>query len=77
MLARVDVPAHLGFSWNAFWALCTERHPAFAGVGRIPFSAIAAYADRYGVRGLDALERFRHLIMAMDRAYAEWVAARV
>lgn len=73
---RVDVPDHLGFTWEAFWVLCTERPISFGGVGRIPFRAILEYACAYGVRGVDALERFRLLVMAMDRAFIEEVARK-
>lgn len=69
MQARVDPAPHLSFTWDAFFVLGSDRPIGFAGPGRIPFTAICAYADRYGIRDVDAFERFRHLVMAMDRTY--------
>lgn len=71
MQNRVDPAPHLSFTWHAYWTLGSERPLGFSGFGRIPFRAIADYADRYGVVGIDAFDRFRHLIMAMDRAFLE------
>lgn len=76
MRNKVDVPDHLGFTWEAFWVLCTERPIGFGGVGRIPFRAILEYARVYGLRSVDAFDRFRHLVMAMDRAFVEDVSKK-
>ena len=67
-LAVVAVPEHLAFAWRAFWELSSDRSVGF-GVGPIPFTAIARYADRYGVGERDAFERFLELIRGMDAAY--------
>jgi hypothetical protein len=37
----------------------------------IPFSAIDAYAKRYGVQGC-AFDTLLQLVTALDRAYREW-----
>lgn len=70
LAARPDIPADLEFVWDAFWRLSTDRPVGFS-VGRIPFSAITAYADRYGIAGIDAFDRFEQLIRAMDRAFVQ------
>jgi len=44
--------------------------------GPIPFSAIDRYAGRYGIDGIDAFERFRELIRAMDDEYYRWEKKR-
>lgn len=44
---------------------------AAGGAGPIPFTAIDAYARRYGIGegDIDEFDRFRSLIKAMDSAY--------
>ncbi len=66
--ARPQLASHLGFIWEAFWSLSTDRPTGFS-VGRIPFRSIDAYAARYRVDDLDSFDRLRHLVMAMDRAF--------
>lgn len=63
------VPGHLVFYWDAFWELSADRPLGFSGVGRIPFTALDAYATRYGLTGPDAFDRFRQIIRAMDAAF--------
>lgn len=48
--------------------LSADRSIGFA-MGPIPFTAIDCYAERYGIEGIDAFERFHALIRAMDTAY--------
>lgn len=73
MAARPVLPPCLDFEWKSFWRLSTDRPSGF-GVGRIPFGAIAAYGERFGIVGVDAMDRFADLIMAMDRAFVGRVA---
>ncbi|MBN8958584.1 MAG: hypothetical protein J0H17_18765 [Rhizobiales bacterium] len=42
------------------------------GLGAIWWSSIAAYADRIGIVGIDALERFVAIIKAMDGEYRDF-----
>lgn len=69
---RPEVFEHLSFVWSAWWELHTDR-PMGMSVGPIPFTAISAFADRYGVAELDAFDTFRELIRAMDGEYLKWV----
>lgn len=39
------------------------------GLGAIPFTAINAYAERYGIDGVDDFERFCELIRRMDMEF--------
>jgi len=73
--ARPEVADHLVFVWQAFWELNSDRAIGFAA-GRIPFSAIDSYASRYGIHDIDAFDRFRTLIRAMEGARAEHQEAR-
>lgn len=66
---------HLDFVWSAWWELHTDR-PIGMAVGPIPFTAIDAYAGRYGIGALDAFEAFAGLIRAMDAVYLDWAAKR-
>lgn len=61
------------WAWRAWHALTDDRQWRSGGMGpaipcNIPWSAVAAYADRHGH---DADVLFR-LIRAMDGVFAEW-----
>jgi len=47
-----------------------------AGIGRIPFTSLDRFAQRYGVESLDAFDRFRTIIRLMDEAYRETAAVK-
>ncbi len=57
---------------DAFVELQNDRPLGVAGLGAIPFTAIDAWARRYGVRDFEA---FRLGIRAMEAAQAKWEAA--
>jgi hypothetical protein len=62
-----SVHRHLIFYSDAFWRLHHDR-PVTMAVGRIPWVAMKAYADQYGVTG-DHFDRFVTLIVAQDTEY--------
>jgi hypothetical protein len=43
--------------------------------GRIPWTAVDAYARTYGFRG-DAYDDLVDIVMEVDTAYVEWLAAQ-
>ncbi|MFC5421949.1 hypothetical protein ACFPOB_20515 [Bosea eneae] len=60
---------------DAFWALTGDRQlGALGGAGRIPFSAIDRWADRYGISDLDAFERLKTLIDVLDAEFLKLAA---
>lgn len=61
--------------WHAFAVLSTDR-PSGWSLGPIPWSAIDRYARRHGIDGPDHFAWFETLIMAMDREFMAWHAAR-
>lgn len=65
---RPEIPASLTFVWQAFQDLTTDRQIGM-GIGPIPFSSTLRYARLYGIESIDAFERFRALICAMDDEY--------
>ena len=77
------------FAWEAFWRLNGDRPYSVSGYsipmggvilpprpGRIPFTSVNAYADRYEIEG-QAFDTFVILIEAMDREYVAWEIQRV
>lgn len=62
-----DLPEHLEWVYEAFWALSSSRQIGM-GIGPIPFEPIDRYADRYHI---EDFEEFHHLIRAMDAAFLE------
>lgn len=68
MPPKPDLPAALLWYWEAFREVSADR-PVGMSAGRIPFSSIDRYADRYGIAGLDDFERLRAILRAMDSEY--------
>lgn len=62
----------LGFYYVAFEDLQSCRSSAF-GVGYIPWTAMRAYCDEYGVEGEDR-EDFYHMVRALDAAYVKFMS---
>jgi hypothetical protein len=58
LLEKPEIPLHLGFVWRAFWDLNGDRAVGLGGAGPIPFTAIDRYAERFGIVGAEAFERF-------------------
>lgn len=78
LLKQPEILPHLLFAWRAFSALSSDRPlGALGGCGPIPWSCIERYADRHGIVGSDALDRFEALIRAQDRVYLDDAAARM
>jgi hypothetical protein len=69
---RPALADHLELEWKAFWTLLSDRTPG--PHGGIPFTAIDRYAERLGITGPDAFERFHTLISKMSAALTEAVA---
>lgn len=65
---RPELPEEFVFYWQAFWDLGTDR-PTGMAEGRIPFSAIDRFADRYGIVDLDEFEHFKAIISEIDGEY--------
>jgi hypothetical protein len=65
---RPELPAALLWYWEAFREVGADRSVGM-GTGRIPFISIDRYADRYGIADIDAFERFRAIIRAMDTEF--------
>jgi hypothetical protein len=59
-----EIPDEARFAYFAFNEFATDRQVGM-GVGPIPFTAIDAYAHRYGIAG-DEFERFRLLIRTIE-----------
>ncbi|MDP4024462.1 hypothetical protein Q8W71_17695 [Methylobacterium sp. NEAU 140] len=75
---RPELWPHLAFVSAAFSELSTDRPiGAMGGCGPIPWTAIAGYAERYGLDDLDEFERFGRLIRAQDRIYLADVAKKL
>lgn len=71
-----ELPDHLTFAWEAFWALHSDRPAVMGGALPIPFSSLDRYARRYGIAGVDAFDRFSRLVQHMDGAYLKWSAEK-
>ncbi|WP_425374938.1 phage tail assembly chaperone [Methylobacterium segetis] len=71
LLARPDLPEHLSFAWDAFWALSTDRALGFGVVGPIPWSSLDRYAARTGITDPEEFERLARLVGAMDAVWRE------
>ncbi len=63
------LPSNLNFVWTAYQRLSTDRDSM--GSGAIRFSAIDAYAKRYGLDDVDTFERFISLVTIIDRIFFE------
>lgn len=50
-------------TYRAFWDLNSCRPVTMGGFGRIPWTAVADYAERVGIQDLD---EFYYLVQAMD-----------
>ena len=55
--------------------LNTDRTQSMSAVGNIPWTAINAYASRYGIEGED-FDRFEYLLSRMDTAYLKLMKRR-
>ncbi|WP_157091541.1 phage tail assembly chaperone [Methylobacterium nodulans] len=77
LLARPELPELAQVAWDAFWDLTAERPLGFGAVGAIPWSTIAAWADRHGIRCGDQFARLKRLVMALDRRWLEHLRASV
>lgn len=65
-----SVEPHLVWYVEAFRSLANSR-PVGMGLGPIPLSEIEAYVRLFGLVD-DDLERFVHLIHALDAVYLKW-----
>ena len=74
LIAQPDIPEHLSFFWDAFWALNGDRPLGFSLPGPIPWTAIDRFAERSEVTDRDQFGRLVRLIRAMD---GEWRAYMV
>jgi hypothetical protein len=70
LVNKPELAEHLEFEWRAFLDLRRDRSNGFE-LGRIPWSSIDRYAQRYRIDDLDEFERFARLISAMDDADRE------
>lgn len=65
-LTPPEIPEEARFAYSAFNELASDRAVGM-GIGPIPFTAIDAYAWRYGIVDTDEFEWFRILIRAIER----------
>jgi hypothetical protein len=73
LLSRPEIPDHLAWVYDAFRAMWGDRHPIpYFGFGKIPFTAMDAYARRKRIESSDQFERFEALISRLDDFYMEW-----
>lgn len=49
--------------------LRSDRQMGFGEAGRIMFTSIHEYAERYGIECLDEFDTFASLVRALDTAY--------
>jgi hypothetical protein len=61
-----------GFTYNAFCELNSDRESGF-GIGPIRFTAIDAYARRYGIVGIDEFEQFTADVRLIDRMFLDLI----
>lgn len=66
-----DLAEECVFAYVAFRELVTDRPVGF-GIGSIPWTAIDAYARRYGVLDIDEFEQLVVLIRAAEIADAKY-----
>ena len=67
--SRPEIPEHLKFVWDSFWALAGDRQFHMGGAGPIPFIAIDRYAARFGIDDVDEFSDFFDTIRVLDAAY--------
>jgi hypothetical protein len=67
-LRRPRLHPQYQFYWDAFWELSSDRQVGMA-VGRIPFSAIDRYAERYGLAEVDEFDTFREIMRSLDAEF--------
>lgn len=78
---RPALPARLAYVWEAFWRLNRDR-PTYIGMGAavegpIPWTAIDAYAARFGhAADPDEYRDFLFLIEGLDAAYVAHAASK-
>lgn len=72
-LAAPELPDHLQWVLDAFWDLSRDRPLGFGGVGSIPFTAVDAWARRYGIRSSDQFDRLLFLLRSLDDEYLKIV----
>lgn len=72
---RPPFPEDLLFYWQAWRELSTDRAMGMAP-GPIPFTAIDAYATRYGIEDIDFFERFRRMLRELEEEYFEYDAKK-
>lgn len=63
------------FYWSIYQDIGSDRPPAMQGMSRIPFTALRAYADEYGIHG-KMREALFHVIRNVDVAHCAMIAER-
>jgi hypothetical protein len=69
-----EVPEEARFAYTAYHRLATDRDSM--GSRRIRYSAIDAYASRYGVKDIDEFDVFLSLITSLDQDYLELLSEK-
>jgi hypothetical protein len=67
-LKRPRLHPQFQFYWDAFWELSSDRQVGMA-IGRIPFSSIDRYAQRYDLDQVDEFDLFREVMRSMDAEF--------
>jgi len=61
---------YLLFYWDAFSDLCSCRALGMA-LGRIPWTAVKAYGETYGIDDPDELAAFAEIVARMDQTFLD------
>lgn len=75
--AQPDIPEHLSFFWDAFWALNGDRPLGFGLPGPILWASIDRFADRAGVLDGDQFGRLVRFIRVMDGEWRTYMAEQM
>jgi hypothetical protein len=66
------MPQELAPYWTAFAMLSRDRPASgLEGPAAIPWTAMDAYARRFGIKRVDDFNLFARLVIAMDAAYLD------
>lgn len=75
--AQPDIPEHLSFFWDAFWALNGDRPLGFGIPGPIAWTAIDRFAARAGIADGAQFERIVRFVRALDGEWRSFMAEQM
>lgn len=77
LLNKPELHEWLHWLYDAFWVCCTARPVYDGSVGSIPITAMHAYAEMFGVRGIELRQLLVRTIRALDSVYRSKVNAQI